>query len=93
MSWLVPRPMEPRGSMELEQLDRRAFLRGMMVTSAGLLVPKPVQVFVPRPTREMMEFVKRVLANQLSGAAAAAYHDLLYQLEGSRVYSGRLRLG
>lgn len=31
----------------LEKLDRRAFLRGMMVTSAGLVVPKPVQVFVP----------------------------------------------
>lgn len=31
---------------ELEQLDRRAFLRGMMITSAGLLVPKPAQVFV-----------------------------------------------
>lgn len=33
----------------LERLDRRAFLRGMMVTSAGLLVPKPARVFVPDP--------------------------------------------
>lgn len=31
----------------LERLDRRAFLRGMMVTSAGLLVPKPATIFVP----------------------------------------------
>ena len=31
----------------LEKLDRRAFLRGLTVTSAGLLVPKAVQVFMP----------------------------------------------
>lgn len=35
-------------SETLERLDRRAFLSGLMLTSAGLLVPKPVQVFVPR---------------------------------------------
>lgn len=34
-------------SKHLEQMDRRAFLRGLMLTSAGLLVPKAVQVFVP----------------------------------------------
>ena len=36
----------------LEQLDRRAFLRGMMVTSAGLLVPMPT-VILPA-TRRMV---------------------------------------
>ena len=34
-------------SKHLEQIDRRAFLRGLTLTSAGLLVPKAVQVFVP----------------------------------------------
>jgi hypothetical protein len=33
--------------MDLEKLDRRAFLRGLTLTSAGLLVPKAVQVFMP----------------------------------------------
>lgn len=33
--------------MSLERLDRRLFLRGLMLTSAGLVVPKPVQVAVP----------------------------------------------
>jgi hypothetical protein len=33
--------------MNLEKLDRRAFLRGLTITSAGLLVPKAVQVFMP----------------------------------------------
>ena len=34
-------------SKHLEQIDRRAFLRGLTLTSAGLLLPKVVQVFVP----------------------------------------------
>lgn len=34
-------------SKHLEQINRRAFLRGLTLTSAGLLVPKAVQVFVP----------------------------------------------
>lgn len=34
-------------SKHLEQIDRRAFLRGLTLTSAGLLIPKAVQVFVP----------------------------------------------
>jgi hypothetical protein len=34
-------------SNNLEKLDRRAFLRGLTLTSAGLLVPKAVQVFMP----------------------------------------------
>lgn len=37
--------------MNLEKLDRRAFLRGLTVTSAGLLVPKAVQVFMPSEPR------------------------------------------
>lgn len=39
--------MCPRSPMDqLERLDRRAFLRGMMVTSAGLLVPRAT-LFLP----------------------------------------------
>jgi len=33
-----------------EALDRRAFLRGMMLTSAGVLVPKPARIYMPPPS-------------------------------------------
>ena len=43
----------------LETLDRRAFLRGLMVTSAGLVVPRPT-ILVPAPlTVASPEEVKR----------------------------------
>lgn len=45
----MPGSIKSRVPVSGEALDRRAFLRGMMVTSAGLLVPKPVSVFVPEP--------------------------------------------
>lgn len=35
--------------MTLEAIDRRLFLRGLMLTSAGLVVPKPVLIAVPDP--------------------------------------------
>ncbi len=34
-------------SKALENLDRRAFLSGLMLTAGGLLVPKPLMVAVP----------------------------------------------
>ena len=34
-----------------DKIDRRAFLRGMMLTSAGLLAPRPVMVQVPAGPR------------------------------------------
>lgn len=40
---------------KFEQLDRRAFLRGLTITAAGLLVPKPVQVFVPAPAYAIVQ--------------------------------------
>ena len=39
--------------MTLDQIDRRLFMRGLMLTSAGLIVPKPVMAAVPRPMPEM----------------------------------------
>ena len=35
---------------KIPQLDRRAFLAGLTVTSAGLLVPRPVMSFAPPPS-------------------------------------------
>jgi len=71
---------------KLEQLDRRAFLRGMMLTSAGVLVPKPARVFVPEMRLPPLLFVPnsshcrqawKVFAKGLIGEYQILTYDML----------------
>jgi hypothetical protein len=71
--------------MNLEKLDRRAFLRGLTVTSAGLLVPKAVQVFMPGDdllTANMGDQFAFDFETSVQGMRVTRIHDS-YTFEGT----------
>jgi len=57
--------------MTLERLDRRAFLFGLTVTSAGLLVPKAARVFVPPPRGVSVAFDYETSTLHVTGQGTA----------------------
>lgn len=56
---------------KLERLDRRAFLRGMMVTSAGLVVPKPASVVIPNMAADYAQPCSRKWTTEFTLASKA----------------------
>lgn len=69
-------------SKHLEQIDRRAFLRGLTLTSAGLLVPKAVQVFVPNEQLAFAssDFAFSTIHDEVIAYCADAQHSLAWYL-------------
>jgi hypothetical protein len=74
-----------RQLLDLEKLDRRAFLRGLTLTSAGILVPKVVQVFMPGDglrTANMGEQFAFDFETGVQGMNVTRIHDS-YTFEGT----------
>lgn len=79
---------------DLEARDRRAFLRGMMLTSAGLLVPMPARIFVPARAFTVADI--RAMVDELHRNNAAPDDDYVRtsnDAEHARYLEGMRRMG
>lgn len=83
-------------SKALENLDRRAFLRGLTVTAAGLLVPKPIMMAVPVPLKykygeSLFESLQRKLAEEFDvlfiGNSMIGHRDSPRRVETAEQFS------